>query len=159
MTAERVERAGRVVRLELTDALVARVVEVQRAAYAVEAALIGFDGIPALHEGPDDVRASGEEFLGWHDEGGVLAGVLGWRRLPDGAVDICRLVVSPERHRRGVATALLDALDEVAPADRTVVSTATANGPALALYERRGFRRVDTREIAPGVTITLLERR
>jgi hypothetical protein len=41
----------------------------------------------------------------------------------------------------------------------TVVSTGTANRPALALYQRRGFLPVGQCQIAPGVTITLLERK
>jgi hypothetical protein len=40
-----------------------------------------------------------------------------------------------------------------------VVSTGTANRPALALYQRRGFLPAGQRQIAPGVTITVLERR
>jgi hypothetical protein len=35
----------------------------------------------------------------------------------------------------------------------------TANRPALALYRRRGFLPVGQRQIAPGVTITLLKRK
>jgi hypothetical protein len=53
---------------------------------------------------------------------------------------------------------LLDALDSIEPAESTIVSTGTANLPALALYRRRGFTPVGERHIAPGVTVTLLER-
>ncbi|MGP4112691.1 GNAT family N-acetyltransferase [Streptomyces sp. 4N509B] len=56
-----------------------------------------------------------------------------------GALDICRLVVHPVTHRRGVATALLDAVDSIEPAELTIVSAGTANLPAVALYRRRGF--------------------
>ncbi|MFE9255560.1 GNAT family N-acetyltransferase [Streptomyces sp. NPDC006879] len=68
-------------------------------------------------------------------------------------------MVHPAAHRRGVATALLDALDSIEPAKLTVVSTGTANLPAVALYHRRGFVSVGERQVAPGVTVTLLERR
>ena len=145
-------------RLDLADEPTLRQLwELQRAAYAVEAALIGFDGIPALHESLQELRGCGESFLGTSDEAG-LSGAVSWTRLPDGTLDICRLVVAPRAHRRGVATALLDGLDAVEPADVTVVSTGTANLPALALYRRRGFVAVGTRGIAPGVTVTLLRR-
>jgi hypothetical protein len=33
------------------------------------------------------------------------------------------------------------------------------DGPALALYQRRGFLPAGQHQIAPGVTITMLERR
>ncbi|WUD77294.1 GNAT family N-acetyltransferase [Streptomyces sp. NBC_00510] len=132
--------------------------DLQRISYAVEARLIGFDGIPPLHESLEQLRACDESFLGVRD-GSRLVGAVGWTRLPNGALDICRLVVHPDAHRRGVATALLDALDSIELAESTVVSTATANLPAVALYRRRGFIPVGERHVAPGVTVTLLERK
>lgn len=146
------------VRLDLSDPdTVRHLWDLQRAAYAVEARLIGFDGIPPLHESLEQLRACDESFLGVR-EGSGLVGAVAWTRLPNGALEICRLVVHPLAHRRGVATALLDALDSIEPAELTVVSTGTANLPALVLYRRRGFIPVGERRIAPGVTITLLER-
>ena len=142
-------------RLDLSDPDTLRGLwELQRAAYAVEAALIGFDGIPPLHESLEDLRACGESFLG--TEG--LTGAVSWVRLDDGTLDICRLVVRPAAHRSGIATALLDALDDLEPSDRAVVSTGTANLPAMALYRRRGFVPTGLRELAPGVTMTVLVR-
>ncbi|MCX4821615.1 GNAT family N-acetyltransferase [Streptomyces sp. NBC_01142] len=132
--------------------------ELQRAAYAAEAELIGFDGIPPLHETLQELRGCTESFLGVSDENG-LAGAVSWNRLHDGTLDICRLVVYPRAHRRGIATALLNSLDVMEPADVTLVSTGTANQPALALYQRRGFTLISKRQIAPGVTVTLLERK
>ena len=123
----------------------------------MEAELIGFDGIPALQESLEELRDCGESFLGLHDETG-LAGAVSWVRLPDGTVDICRLMVHPRAHRRGIATVLLDSLDRAEPAQRAVVSTGTANHPALALYKRRGFIAVGTRMVAPATSITILER-
>ncbi|WP_369199094.1 GNAT family N-acetyltransferase [Streptomyces djakartensis] len=147
------------VRLDLTDPDTLRQLwDLQQASYAVEAQLIGFDGLPPLHESLEQLRACDESFLGVRDES-KLVGAVGWTRLPNGALDICRLVVHPVAHRRGVATALLDALDSIEPSELTIVSTGTANLPALALYRRRGFAPVGERQIAPGVTITELERK
>lgn len=144
--------------LDLGDpAVLRRLWEIQRAAYAVEAELIGFDGIPALRESEDDLRRCGEDFLGASD-GATLLGAVSWDVLDDGSVEICRLVVHPGAHRRGVASALLDALDARIPTHRTMVSTGTRNRPALVLYQRRGFAPVKERAIADGVTITDLER-
>ena len=146
-------------RLDLSDPdTLRRLRDLQRASYAVEAELIGFDGIPTLHESLEELRDCGESFLGLDDETG-LAGAVSWVRLQDGTLDICRLMVHPRAHRRGIATALLDALDRAEPAWRAVVSTGTANHPALGLYKRRGFTPAGTRLIAPGTSLTLLERR
>ncbi|OWA18078.1 GNAT family N-acetyltransferase [Streptomyces sp. CS159] len=147
------------VRLDLSDPDTLRHLwDLQRASYAVEARLIGFDGIPPLHESLEQLRACEESFIGVRDER-RLVGAVAWTRSGNGVLDICRLVVHPVAHRRGVATALLDALDSIEPAELTVVSTGTANLPAVELYRRRGFRPVGERRIAPGVAVTLLERR
>ncbi|MDX3658577.1 GNAT family N-acetyltransferase [Streptomyces sp. ID05-26A] len=139
--------------LDLSDDAVLRELwTVQRLAYAVEAELIGFDGIPPLHESQAELRACGETFLGIHDEEG-LAGAVSYR-LDGSTVDIHRLVVHPRAHRRGIATKLLDAL----PDGPQVVSTGTKNEPALKLYRGRGFVETGTREVAPGVTLTELAR-
>lgn len=146
-------------RLDLADPVILRQLwELQRAAYAMEAELIGFDGIPPLHETLQELRGCTESFLGVADETG-LAGAVSWTRLHDGTLDICRLVVHPRAQRRGIATALLNSLDAMEPADVTQVSTGTANQPALALYQRRGFTPTSERQIVPGVTVTLLERK
>ncbi len=143
-------------RLDLADpGTLQQLRDLQRAAYAVEAGLIGFDGIPPLHETLAELRGCGEAFLGVCDEAG-LAGAVSWTRRHDGTLDICRLAIHPRAHRRGIATTLLDTLDAGEPADLTVVSTGTANRPALALYQWRGFLPARQRQIAPGVTITLL---
>ncbi|MBO4206636.1 GNAT family N-acetyltransferase [Micromonospora echinofusca] len=139
------------------DAVAHRVLQLQRAAYAVEATLIGSDGIPALHETVDGLRTAPERWLGAHDTDG-LAGAVAYNRPDDATLDICKLVVAPRAFRRGVATALLDALDAAEPAGRTVVSTGAANTPALRLYQRRGFVAVREVEVAPGLRITHLVR-
>jgi ribosomal protein S18 acetylase RimI-like enzyme len=139
------------VTLDLSDdAVLHELWTVQRLAYAVEAEIIGFDGIPPLHETLEELRASGETFLGLYDEEGLVGAVS--YELDGSTVDICRLVVHPRAHRRGIATKLLDAL----PDGPQIVSTGTRNEPALRLYRKRGFVEIGTREIAPGVTITEL---
>jgi len=149
----------RPVRLDLADEALARaVLELQREAYAVEAALIGSDGIPALDETLDELRAADESWLGVLDDDGP-AGALSWRELDDGTVDIHRLVVAPRAFRRGVASALLDGLDAMFPDRPMVVSTGRDNDPALTLYRRRGFAVVRHREVIPGLWITELGRR
>ena len=83
---------------------------------------------------------------------------MAWQELDDGTVDICRLVVAPRAFRGGVASALLDALDRRFPGRAMIVSTGSANEPAIALYRRRGFRPVRDREAAPGLRVTELAR-
>ena len=153
MTEHRPEQLA----LDLDDDLARDVLALQREAYAVEAALIGSDGIPALTETLEQLRDAGETWLGVFDATG-LCGAVAWQRLDDDTIDICRLIVAPRAFRGGVATALLDELDRRYPSNPMIVSTGSANEPALGLYRRRGFQRVRQREAAPGLMVTELAR-
>lgn len=135
--------------------IAARIVEIQRAAYAVEAALIGFDGIPQLTETVDDVRSLQDIcWRGCFEGGGMLVGLIAWARL-DGITDIDRLAVDPAHSRRGYGRRLVRAV----PTDHTtIVSTGAENGPAIALYLDEGFGQIGQTQIAPGVFTTKFSR-
>jgi ribosomal protein S18 acetylase RimI-like enzyme len=125
------------------------VLAVQHASYAIEAELIGYPELPPAHETLAALQACGEE-LWLCEEDGELLGAVGLEHSDDELL-IARLFVAPPAFRRGVGTALvLHALGH-ARGRRVRVGTAAANLPALALYERLGFRRVGGREPAPGV--------
>lgn len=127
--------------------LSARIVEIQRAAYAVEAELIGFDGIPVLEETAADVRRRGD--LTWHGAfvDDTLAGIIAWTQEGD-AVDIDRLAIDPAYARRGLGRRLVRS---VPVTGETTVSTGAANTPAVTLYLGEGFVPIGERELAPGV--------
>ena len=135
------------------DAVAAEIVAVQRAAYRVEADLIGFDGIPPLHDTVADVQGHALEWLGSF-EGERLAGLIGWSST-DGVCDIDRLAVDPAFARRGHGRRLVS---ELLHHPVIVVSTGTANTPARQLYESLGFVAEGTRPIAEDVTVTQYRR-
>ncbi len=147
------------VRLDLSDSTVARdVLALQRRAYRIEADLIGSDGIPPLTESLDELRRSGETFLGAFVDG-VLAGVVSWKRDGD-TLDIHRLAVDPAYFRRGIGAGLVRRAEAAEPAAlRVIVQTGAANEPAKTLYRREGFAEVGEREVAPGLRVTLFEKR
>ncbi len=147
-----------VARLDLSrDDVTEGVVALQRAAYSVEAALIGYDAMPGLHESADELVARDIDMVGaW--QAGELVGAIGYRRLGDGVVDVDRLVVAPSTFRRGVGSSLVLALHDIEHDARCFeVSTAVANLPAIALYERCGYAIVGT-ERSDGVEIAHLRR-
>lgn len=117
----------------------------QMAAYVKEAEMIGLTDIPPLLESPETLRRSGETFYGCYPDadGGELAGAVSVRREADEAdgLRICRLMVRPERFRRGIAALLLRfILEEASGGTGTVnVRTFTTNTAAMALYSRYGF--------------------
>ena len=141
--------------IELADvAVAARVVEIQQAAYRVEAQMIGFDRIPPLLETIDDVRSQPLSWLGSFEEH-PLAGIIGWT-VANGVCDIDRLAVHPTFARRGHGRRLVSHLLQH---DTIIVSTGTNNVPARHLYESLGFIRTGEHEIADGVTVAAYERR
>ena len=114
---------------------------VQRAAYAIEAELIGYPDLPPLHETLEALQATAEEI--WLcSEGDELVGVVGLEHGSDEMV-IARLFVAPAWFRRGVGSALVGHALAQAGGRRVRVGTGARNTPALALYERFGFARVD----------------
>ena len=134
-----------------------RLVALQRAAYAVEARLIGAQELPPMRETPAQLRRSGETFLGARRDGRLI-GAVSFKR--DGAtVDIHRLAVDPAAFRAGVATALLDALEaREAAAEHWTVGTGAANAPARALYERRGYAVTEERTVPGGIRWVRMDR-
>jgi ribosomal protein S18 acetylase RimI-like enzyme len=112
---------------------------VWQAAYRFEAKLLGVDCFPPLALKPIDLQQSDSMYRGIEILG-RLVGAIGYEKIDD-RCQITALIVLPQWHRRGIATALLiDLLVEVTSA---TVSTAAANYPAIALYNKFGFVEID----------------
>ena len=135
---------------DLADGLLA----IQRAAYRVEASLIGDDRIPALHEDVTDLRTAPLNWLGAYTSD-RLTGAVAWTENAD-EVAIDRLIVHPAIHRRGFGRLLVQAVLDRAGERRTLVSTGQANLPARMLYRRLGFKDLVDAEVAPGLWVTHL---
>ncbi len=132
--------------------------ELQRASYQVEANLIGFAGIPALHETLEELQHCQESFYGFYTYG-ELAGAVSYK-LIDNTLDIHRLVVHPNHFRQGIAKRLLEHLLAQHPdVEKTIVQTGSRNIPALQLYQRLGFTILGEITVAENLHITQLERR
>lgn len=139
--------------LDLTDDHVAEAVHaVGLRSYAVEAEIIAFDGIPALHESLVEMRAEPLRWLGINDSAtGLPVAFIAYAIEGDGTVDIDRLCVDPDWFRKGLARALLTHLLAEHPTADVIVSTGAANVPAVTLYTRAGFTPTGTSSPAPGL--------
>jgi ribosomal protein S18 acetylase RimI-like enzyme len=143
--------------LNMTDRQVAEaVLHVQRPAYQVEAAIIGFDEIPPLKDTVETLQTSFETFYGY-DVDQLLVGVIGVQQV-DHVLDIHRLVVHPSYFRRGIGRELLsfvlDAFhDKVAS---FLVHTGTRNYPAKNLYQSLGFKETEQILVSPALSLSML---
>src|SRR5262245_18247935 len=90
---------------------------------------------------PAEVAPGCGAFLVAYEHGVPLA-VGGVRSLGDGVAEIKRMYVAPAARRRGVASAVLAALEDEARkigARRIVLETGDKLPEAIALYRRRGY--------------------
>ncbi len=136
------------------------ILTVQRAAYVSEARLYGNTGFSALVESLDEVRAAVEG-------GGVLVATMGTRIV--GAVrgvrdgqdcEVTRLVVAPDMQRRGIARALIEAVERAHAAQvrRFWLHTGERSEANLRLYEKAGYSRYRTRPVSAELSLVYLEK-
>ncbi|MBT2574554.1 GNAT family N-acetyltransferase [Bacillus sp. ISL-51] len=132
------------------------IVAVQRCSYQKEAELIGFFGIPALHETETDVKRSQETFAGFREKEQLL-GVISYEKKGHQLV-ICRLTVHPSGFRKGIGRALVQfVIDMNVDAETIEVTTAKDNTPAVSLYLRAGFTETKQIEAAEGLTLSVFQ--
>lgn len=138
-------------RLDVKDLITAeKVVDVQKVSYKVEADMIGFQKIPPMLESVEKLMECTDVFHGCFIDD-RLAGIAAYR-FDDDHMRISRVAVHPDFFRKGVASGLIDhILLEREGYDRVVVGTGQKNVPAVTLYEKKGFTKIEDIEIAPGV--------
>lgn len=79
------------------------------------------------------------------ERGPAAAGFCAWRQSSSDEAELLNLAVDPASRRRGVATALLEALDREAKGN-LFLEVAEPNHPAIALYEHHGWVRTGVRK-------------
>jgi ribosomal protein S18 acetylase RimI-like enzyme len=126
-----------------------------RRAYQVEAGLIGRDDFPPLQVSLAALTTRPGTFYGIAQEG-LLVGAIEVEELGPKARQISALVVEPACVRRGLGRRLVNFVLEGVP-DRVLVSTSTANTPALALYRSVGFQQTGTFVSSEGIRLCALE--
>lgn len=135
------------------QAILEQMINVQRAAYAVEADLIGTRNIPPLNETIEELEAvHDEEFFGFVMDGELMGFVATMDESPH--LRISRMVVDPKFFKNGIGKALvLYVLNHRKPGQPVIVSTGEKNEPARRLYEKFGFQLQRTFEVGDGTGI------
>lgn len=140
--------------LDISDGVVAaQVLGVQRAAYQVEADLVGSTDIPPLQESLTELMAAPVCWRGIRVDDEVVAAIAFTQE--GNTIDIDRLIVAPGRMRSGYGSALVSSLDVGAA---IVVSTGSENRPACDFYLRHGFVEAGQSEPVPGLSVTHFQR-
>jgi GNAT superfamily N-acetyltransferase len=132
----------KIVPVPFTDPVAA---ELTTAALAELARRYGGDGDASPMRPSDFAPPHGAFLVAYLD--GEPAGCGGWRSSPalPGAAEIKRMFTHQDFQRRGVASALLRALEDSAREagmTRMVLETGTAQPEAIALYEKAGYERI-----------------
>ena len=147
------------------------ILAVQRAAFEAEAQLVNDWNIPPLTQTLDELAddwRKGIMLMAVNADGKIVGTVRG-HKAPDGFY-IGRLAVLPQWQGRGMGSALLEAIIDLAQttptaaeqvptcANRLVLFTSTKSERNLRLYERFGFRPFKKSTTATGVPLVWLEK-
>lgn len=100
----------------------------------------------------DPARAFADDRVLVAIDGGTAVGCVVLRAPRSGTSELTRLWADPAARGRGVASALLDTAETHARSIETQalrLSVWEWRSPAIALYERRGFTRVDSWDVRP----------
>ncbi len=136
----------------------------QRACWVQEALANPGVHIPALHESLDDIRA----WMGEWDTyvvrraGRLVAAVRGRLEGPDRDTwDIGRIMVAPDLQGEGLGRALLEHIQEAAPAAATsyVLFTGAGSERNLKMYRKAGYRLRSDLSTPPGAVVLSKPRR
>jgi len=139
-----------ILELENTESEVAKTIkEVFQLSYAVEAELLGAKDFPPLKRSLEGYTNSTNQFFGFYiqDE---IAGITEIKKDPS-QIHIQSLVVHPDFFRRGVGQGLMNFVLSHFESSRFMVETGVDNLPAIALYEKVGFREVKRWDTSYGI--------
>lgn len=114
--------------------------ELFQRSYAVEAALLKAKDFPPLKRSVEHLIQSKTAFFGLY-ENNILLSVVEMTQH-DEHTRINSLVVDPTHFRQGIASRMMVFVLDRSPSKRVVVETGLANGPAIDLYKKFGFREV-----------------
>ncbi|MGF7056950.1 GNAT family N-acetyltransferase [Brassicibacter mesophilus] len=145
-------------KLNLNDTeTVKRVLELQIASYKVEADILGFYEIPPLKDTIDSLKKCDEIFYGYHIRD-ALAGIISYKTIND-TLDIHRVAVHPNFFRIGVGGKLVDYVEGNERAiNRIIVCTGNMNIPAVSLYLKKGYKKINDIEVSKGIYLTQFEK-
>lgn len=137
--------------------IIKEVLRLQIASYKVEAEIIDFYEIPPLKDTIDSLKTCDEIFYGYYINN-VLAGIISYK-IVENVLDIHRVAVYPQFFRRGIAHQLINYIEGLnININKVTVCTGNKNLPAINLYLKNGYKKIDDIEICKGTYLTRFEK-
>lgn len=121
----------------LNSSVSEQIYQVFQSSYRIEAERIGVTDFPPLKRRSVDIASAATAFLGFVKEQ-KLAAVIEVE-ISDKTLDIHSLTVSPDFFKQGIAGQLMHYVLTKFEFTQAIVETASANIPAIKLYEKFGF--------------------
>lgn len=145
-------------KLNLKDHTVAKqVLELQIISYKVEAELIGFNDIPHLKDTINSLKECDEIFYGYYVND-VLAGIISYNIIKF-VLDIHRVAIHPNYFRMGIAGKLINFIEDLeGNIDKYVVCTGAKNLPAVNMYLKSGYKKVNDKQIGEKIYLSEFEK-
>lgn len=129
---------------------------VMQLAYQVEADLIGVASFPPLLRSIDAIKLAKTTFNGIQVDN-KLVGLIEFSGKSTPVLEIHSLVIHPKYFGRGFGTVLLTNLIKLSAAKQLTVSTAKANKPAIALYQKHGFKIIHETQHDSGIKVVKMQ--
>ena len=127
-----------------------------QALYIVEAELLNIDNFPPLKRTVDDLLISDTEFYAFwkNNEMAALVEI----KNDNAYTDIQSLVVHPKYFRQGLGIQLISFILNSLDSEIFTVETGLENKPAIRLYEKLGFQKIEQWETTSGVRIVKFQK-
>jgi predicted N-acetyltransferase YhbS len=137
------------------------ILALQKLAFLAEARLYDDFSIPPLTQTLPELEAEfgRMRFFKVELDGALAGSVRG--ELADGVCRVGRLIVHPERQRRGLGSALMRELEEsfAQECERFEIFTGSKSVGNLRLYARLGYRAVEERALPSGPRLVFMEKK
>lgn len=139
--------------LDLSNNHLAQAVyQIQKAAYQIEAELLGTAEIPPLQESFEGLQKVDETFIGFYQASRLL-GVISYK-VADQIIDIYRLFIHPDVLRQGVGRKLIDyVVSQNLECRKMIVATGEKNYPAVKFYRSYGFETESKTILSENLTV------
>jgi ribosomal protein S18 acetylase RimI-like enzyme len=136
---------------------VKELLRLQIASYKVEADIMNFYEIPPLKDTIDSLKECDEIFYGLYI-GNNITGIISYKII-ENIVDIHRVAVYPQYFRMGIAGNLLNFVEGLhSNVKKVIVCTGKKNIPAINLYLKSGYKKINDIEVSKGVYLTKFEK-